>query len=672
MSIGNRMRGLGESVYYLDDLKPKMDELMGDVSYELNHEVGKRKLLVRLDGFGEEYKPQIETLMDEELPVGYRMEYDSFPLDFIRLDFLESTRNGNYGQQYIDTGLTFKTDLNVKVDMQPLDLPSSDGWFMFGSDSQQYSLNQLIYGRIMAPESRGYTFLYNSGNGVSAVELFGKTNLQRFQLTFDGKTRELHYNGKTYTMSTEAPIVELPARFGVFTCMRKAPWNKTEDKIDKLGVFVGRVFAINVSDDEKAFNFIPSLDTTGTPCMFDLVTKQPFYNSGTGQFIAGLTMKQALNLAKLPAPSDNNSLTISLPKEATLVQHNQEVNAALEAAAEKGWNIPVQYREAGEEKEIINKYAECKTQADVLAINPEYKKDLTDEGEWIYPLPEMTVFPSPNMSNGFFTGSKLKKIKGVFPKCTDSCALAGQVSTVEEVDVEFPIATYVTNTCLWRTNLKKLRIVAPKARYFYGNAHTDAAKFVDCEFYAPVTENIQELCSSARYLEEVKGEFGANVKVAGRAFYNCEKLRVLPTSYPMMQVAPDMFYGCQLSAETAIAILDSFPKWTSGEHLVTVGIHVDYENDEGVIAAIENAEAKGWTVTTQWNGTATAQVSSTYGLRRKPIYAKLGTMELRDGTVEQYLAWGHYVTNWKENGYQEFASVEEAEEHFNIKKEITE
>ena len=310
----------------------------------------------------------------------------------------------------------------------------------------------------------------------------------------------------------------------------------------------------------------------------------------------------------------------------------------------------------------INKYAACTTESEIETVNADYKKDLTKDKEWVYSLPELTVFSSPNMSRGFFYGSDIKKIKGVFPKCTSSTALLGEMKKIEEVDVEFPIATYVTNTCLWSTTLKKVRIVAPKVRFFYGNANVGSTKFVDCELHAPVAENIQDLCRGARYLEEVKGKFGANVAVGSRAFYDCEKLRVLPTNYPKMQVAENMFYGCQLSAETAIAILDSFPKLTSGSHLVTVGIHVDYQNDESVAEAVANAEAKGWTVTLQWNGTATAQASATYGLRRQPIYAKRGTMELPDGTTELYLDWGHYVTNWEQNGYMEFASLEEAEE----------
>lgn len=36
--------------------------------------------------------------------------------------------------------------------------------------------------------------------------------------------------------------------------------------------------------ENLVFNAIPSLDQSGKPCMFDTVTKQPFYNQGTGEF----------------------------------------------------------------------------------------------------------------------------------------------------------------------------------------------------------------------------------------------------------------------------------------------------------------------------------------------------------------------------------------------------
>ena len=38
-------------------------------------------------------------------------------------------------------------------------------------------------------------------------------------------------------------------------------------------------------DDILTRNFIPALDPTGRPCMYDTITKQPFYNQGTGEFL---------------------------------------------------------------------------------------------------------------------------------------------------------------------------------------------------------------------------------------------------------------------------------------------------------------------------------------------------------------------------------------------------
>ena len=51
-------------------------------------------------------------------------------------------------------------------------------------------------------------------------------------------------------------------------------------------VIGGRAYdlKIKIGEDYHA-HYIPALDPTGAPCMFDLVAREPFYNSGTGDFI---------------------------------------------------------------------------------------------------------------------------------------------------------------------------------------------------------------------------------------------------------------------------------------------------------------------------------------------------------------------------------------------------
>ena len=47
-----------------------------------------------------------------------------------------------------------------------------------------------------------------------------------------------------------------------------------------------RIYSFTISKDgKKIMNLIPALDRNGTPCMYDTVSKQTFYNEGTGEFL---------------------------------------------------------------------------------------------------------------------------------------------------------------------------------------------------------------------------------------------------------------------------------------------------------------------------------------------------------------------------------------------------
>lgn len=87
---------------------------------------------------------------------------------------------------------------------------------------------------------------------------------------------------------------------------------------------------------------IPAIAPNGAPCLYDTVTGKTFFNSGSGSFVAGFTVKQARNLGNLP--SSGGSLTISLPSIIVSddVIADAAVASAVNAAKTKGWNITVQ------------------------------------------------------------------------------------------------------------------------------------------------------------------------------------------------------------------------------------------------------------------------------------------------------------------------------------------
>jgi hypothetical protein len=220
-------------------------------------------------------------------------------------------------------------------------------------------------------------------------------------------------------------------------------------------------------------------------------------------------------------------------------------------------------------------------------------------------------------------------------------------------------------------------------------------QLISVDFYAPEATDTAGLCENCNRLEQMRvfapksatfrdgaaycyplevfeGDLSGVTNLAG-GFKGDSNLRVVNTSFPKLSNGDTAFHNCILNKESVLRICNSIPTWSSGDHNITLGIHVDHKYDDEVLAAIaliDKAQTpvanggKGWTVVIQWNGTASTASASTYNLRgrRDPIYAKRG----EDSDGKPYLDWGHYVTDWEENGYMEFASLEEAKEHFNI------
>lgn len=340
---------------------------------------------------------------------------------------------------------------------------------------------------------------------------------------------------------------------------------------------------------------------------------------------------------------------VYMPADATLEQYNH--------------NIEISWRD-------INKYAHCKTYTDMVAVNPEFANDLTSDGEWVYPLPEVTATgnrPGENWYTGWWAGSNLKKAVLTLPKCTSARCTFAQVKQELDLDLELPIATYIADLSFQTIKLRKLRLIAPEAttcaRVFYWNL----ASQPDVYIYAPKAKTMHNLCDYVPHLEEVKGEFGAEATNLDAMYTNCPKLRVFPTYYPKASTAANMLHNCQIAGQQAIEVLNSIPAYTSGTHNITMGIHIDYQNDAEVLAAIDNATAKGWTVTTQWNGTATSGVS-TFGFKRiwvrKTQDAEYGRYADDNGT-RWSVEWCDMLSapdgsTPEDHGYELFRSVEAA------------
>lgn len=333
---------------------------------------------------------------------------------------------------------------------------------------------------------------------------------------------------------------------------------------------------------------------------------------------------------------------------------------------------------------LPHKYDTCKTVAEMAAIDPNYKEDLKTGlitvlpslisgrfGDIDFQLPYMPArtdfayvcyfkgaelhFYNPNNIPSkasdccyFLTNAYLQKyIKRMFvilPKVTQAGWIADDLSSLEEF------------------HCAELPECVSASEHWMGMLHK-------CNKLKRFDTRMPKLKNGGTWNQQNDGnEFdSANYGMCE----DCSSLSIVSVGFPSLSSGRKMFASCKLNGESAVRVLDSLPEWTEGVHELTMGIHIDHQADEEVLAAIDASVARGWTVSVQWNGTATA---ATFALRPAPplpVYAKIDTFTDAEGNEQPMLNWCHGVTSPdgkepEELGYELFESVEEARAHFNL------
>lgn len=285
------------------------------------------------------------------------------------------------------------------------------------------------------------------------------------------------------------------------------------------------------------------------------------------------------------------------------------------------------------------KYVKCVTYDDMLAINPNVKDDVTEDGTWLYKLPNLQSSEKKENVAVWRASKTLKRFKADMP----SLMYAGwgfQYSTIAEFDCELP-KLKKANACFMNTKMKQWSIDLPEI--------TDARNMF---------QDTPMVSFEAQTPKLIRGS---------QMFRGCRYLTIFVGSLPKLDDGYYMFYQTQLNKDSALRVLNSIPTYSSGTHKLDIGIHVDHKTDADVLAAISNAQAKGWTLTVQWNGTPTSGISTT---DLEEIYAKVVEHEMGDYTDENgnrcMLDWGHYVTDTTD--YKLFFSIYEAEQYYKLTK----
>ena len=186
-------------------------------------------------------------------------ERSGLPAGYQQCKYLESN-----GTQWIDTGIIPIFGDVLRTRAQRMD---KDAAVFYAGNKNQLAMLPSRYGY-----DRGVVYTKYFQNATDAISF----PLQYFDI--DGVFHDLDYNQNGLFVD------------GTQVCGISANREAADSQLClfRANVLFSSVriasFTLN-RNDLTLLQLVPALDTGGVPCMFDLISKQSFYNQGTGEFL---------------------------------------------------------------------------------------------------------------------------------------------------------------------------------------------------------------------------------------------------------------------------------------------------------------------------------------------------------------------------------------------------
>lgn len=193
--------------------------------------------------------------------------FGDIPFGYKRCKFLQKS-----GTAYIDTGIIPDKSMDYDVVFY-VERRYSGTLYVFGSDSSYNTGFNL-----------GCDF--QNEEGIRSC----KFSISTYYQTHIQLNRGVQYSVQICNNKLAVNSEVFSANSGSYVCAYSlilfGTNRKGEAMVDGKYCRNLRIYSFTISKDgEKIMNLIPALDRNGTPCMYDSVSKQTFYNAGTGEFL---------------------------------------------------------------------------------------------------------------------------------------------------------------------------------------------------------------------------------------------------------------------------------------------------------------------------------------------------------------------------------------------------
>ena len=187
------------------------------------------------------------------------------PQGYTQLEYLQST-----GTQYIDTGIEANTRYKWHTDLEFLS--ATEEWSAIGGSILENNVPYYLSAVNVWEKQNSYC----RATGWSAWTDTGINYRNIRTVDYDGQNGILTINNTSFNFT--ATDKDFGQHIWLFTYRNNNTFQSPAVRISATSIYDGNVCL---------GNYIPCLDTNNVPCMYDTVSRTPFYNLGTGEFLYG-------------------------------------------------------------------------------------------------------------------------------------------------------------------------------------------------------------------------------------------------------------------------------------------------------------------------------------------------------------------------------------------------
>ena len=192
------------------------------------------------------------------------------PEGYTAVDYLQSS-----GKQWIEMGVAPNQNTKVVLKIKINNFNGLDGSSLIGSRTDANSNDQFFTYLDVYHSTR---FLFRVDGQTEAISWAGLTTDKIYIVTLSGTEMKAELEDGTAVFSKTFSVSDFESTV-TMALFKSKP-------IDRG--FRGKIYSCKHYNGDKLIqDFQPCLDTEGVPCMFDFVSRKPFYNVGTGSFTWG-------------------------------------------------------------------------------------------------------------------------------------------------------------------------------------------------------------------------------------------------------------------------------------------------------------------------------------------------------------------------------------------------